>query len=846
MKIIKPLRLSLLQRPWRWQQKNHLGVAVMGLADMSSAPRLRPETELWQLVESELQPGNSVVDLAIPKACAEFLASGFAYTAHQQQKTACAVKIQVAEKEKTLLAFGERHWVNNVPSQPLPFEQMPLNWSRAFGGPEYADNPHGTGAAPELIDGILIHRLPNIEPLSGQITRPQQKPAPAGFGALDFTWPARFTRIGKKYDRHWLEYEFPGFANDIDWRLFNAAPQDQWWENLDALPERAPWRIWNMHPTIPVQSGILPPWRARCFINRLRADDTLFEEIPLRLTTVWFFPHREQMLLIWHGATRINEDDGADVVHILPALEQAGAQRSTSHYRKVLQQRLDKSRGALFAFREKDLLPENAIGPWLDTEVVAQENPLSANLKARAQQLRDEYRPEHTEEQDISSAFSGTMQHKVPSLDELPEFVERMEQQAEQIRQQSHERLRSQGLDPDNPGGDHPAPRGPENFQRMRDMLHTHATHGLSAQQITQVENALHDTYLMSVQTQSPALKLTGDTAQIIRRRVQATMESDKDFSGLDLTGADLSGLDLRHANFCAAMLESADLSGCQLDGADFTRAMLARCDVVDSSLHNAILEQACLTQANCHGSDFTGAVFHKTQMQEARFEQCIFDQSRWEELMLYRTDIIRCRFHHARITNTLFFELTLPEPDFTHAAMSKAAFIRCRFTRARFAHSRLESCSWVESQLPEAGFQHAELNACAFTVPACMEKTDFSHATLTHCNLRQVALSGACFMMARLDNSDLSEADCQRADMRKMNGAGSLFIRTNLCGAQLNDSNLIGALLQKCRLSGADLRHANLFRTDLSQSLIDATTRLDGAWTTRSKVLPKRDKQRI
>ena len=76
-----------------------------------------------------------------------------------------------------------------------------------------------------------------------------------------------------------------------------------------------------MHPEKPMQEGQLPPWQARCFIHRQRADETLFEEIALRATTVWFFPHREQMMLIWQGHIRINEDDAADVLQLIPALE---------------------------------------------------------------------------------------------------------------------------------------------------------------------------------------------------------------------------------------------------------------------------------------------------------------------------------------------------------------------------------------------------------------------------------------------------------------------------------------------------------------------------------------------
>ncbi|VEI68195.1 Uncharacterized protein conserved in bacteria [Serratia fonticola] len=123
MKVIKPLRLSVLNRPYRWQEKNHLGVSVLALADMGNPPHLRPESELWQLAENELKTSGGVVDLAIPKACAEFLATGYAYTQHQEDKTACAVRIQVEQREKTLVAFGERHWVNNTPSSPSLFNK---------------------------------------------------------------------------------------------------------------------------------------------------------------------------------------------------------------------------------------------------------------------------------------------------------------------------------------------------------------------------------------------------------------------------------------------------------------------------------------------------------------------------------------------------------------------------------------------------------------------------------------------------------------------------------------------------------------------------------------------------
>ena len=89
--------------------------------------------ELWQLAASELQTSGGVLDLAIPKVRAEFLATGHAYTHHQHDKTACA-RIDVDTLSKSLAVFGDRYWVGNQITQPQPFESMRLDWSRAFGG----------------------------------------------------------------------------------------------------------------------------------------------------------------------------------------------------------------------------------------------------------------------------------------------------------------------------------------------------------------------------------------------------------------------------------------------------------------------------------------------------------------------------------------------------------------------------------------------------------------------------------------------------------------------------------------------------------------------------------------
>ncbi|MDX7988500.1 DUF2169 domain-containing protein [Xenorhabdus sp. 12] len=865
MKIIKPLRLSILYRPYRWLQKNHLGISAMALVDMGSSPRLRPEAELWQLAESELKTCNGIIDLAIPKPCAEFLATGYAYNHHQDNKSACTARIQIERLDKSLAIFGNRYWIDGKPSKPQPFEQMRLDWSQAFGGEGYENNPHGIGFSPEeLAEGIKAHRLPNIEMLHNrlisqrQLASPQEIPAPASFCPLDIAWPSRFSLIGKKYSKEWLENEFPGFSHDIDWHLFNAAPKDQWWEESTALPEQAKWRIWNMHPEKPMQEGVLPSWNARCFIKRLRLDEEIFEEVVMRNTTVWFFPHLEQMILIWQGSAQINEDDAKDVLQMVSALELHDSPRPQSHYLQVLKQRMDKETGALYTFREKDLIPEEIIGAWLDTELTEDDSPLQKNLQVREKRMREQQKERLAEYGQDDNAFiqpenEQITNSKPPKLDELPEFVAKVEQDLNQKRAEAElkraeiiAKAKGQGINVEKSAAK-PQTRGPESLQKMRDILHQQRQkEEIDDKTLAQTEQSIHSMYLSSVQSQPPAPRLASNVSQIIRKRAEAIMLQGGDFSEMDFTGVDLSGMDLRGANFTRTLLESACLNNCQLDGANFTEAMLARTEICHSSLRGAKLDNASLTLAKCEQSDFSAASFEQTQLQETRLAHCRFEHAIFSGLLLQKIFITQCDFAHSQWKDSNFMELELPALKFHYANLNKVSFIKCKLKQAVFDNAELESCSWVETQVNGSRFHSTKLLTCAFAMNSELNQADFSHATLTECNLRQMPLVKAKFYAATLNNSDLSEADCQSADMRYLNAPKSMFIRADFRNALLSNANLMGAIMQKCNFIGTDLCETNLFRTDLAQSAIDKTTLITQAYVNRTKTLPKRDKEVI
>lgn len=886
MKVIKPLRLGVLHRPWRWRRENHLGIAILALADMSARPRIRPEPELWRMAGQELTGSAAMLDMALPKPCAEFLASGYAYTHHQTQKNACMVKIQVADKEKTLLAFGERFWFNGSPSPALPFDRLRLDWANAYGGEHEPENLAGKGAEPIMRAGRRCHPLPQIERPDQPLGPQRHHTAPVCFGPLDLTCPRQFSRIGKQYDRQWLAEDFPGFARDIDWHLFNRAEPDQWWPQRPALPPGAPWRIWNMHPKQALLQGTLPLWRARCFVNRAHAPDEQLEEVAMRPTTVWFFPHLEQMVLIWHGSCAITEDDAADVRQLTAAMELQQASRPLRHYRQVIHQRSQKNTGAAYALRDKDLMAAGLIAPWLDTEPRAEPCPWAENLSRREQQLReagkvgadraqkrepaDAGRPYAEQYSDPVQAGSASAEQvrdpgqpappsaereseplspilSPPKLDQLPEFMADIARQAAQWQQQAQQKAALI----ETMAATAAPPTGPEQYHRMlalaRDMQSACADSELVAVQTDpdgDLQHSLHEMYRLSADTRPAARPLDAGHSRDIRRRVSDGMAADRDFSDMDFTGADLSGLDLRGANFQRALLESATLDHCLLDDANLSQAMLAHASIRHASLKNVRLDQASLIGARCHNSRFTAARLTETALQQATFSDCNFERAVFGQVMFYRLVLSGCRFYQAVFNDCLFLQLPLALMDFRQSRWSKTTFLEGQLSQDDFAHAQLANCSFIDMALTALGLHNSQLEDCVFAGSTQAAQADFRQARLKNCNFRRIPLTGARFNGAQASACDFSEADLTGADLTAMDARGCLFVRAHLAEARLEQANLMGALLQKSHLAGADLRAANLFRADLSLAFIDKRTRWGQAYIKQCNTAPRREKQ--
>jgi uncharacterized protein YjbI with pentapeptide repeats len=881
MKVIKPLRLSVLSRPFPWQRRQRLGLTVVAMTGMDGVPMLYPDAELWPLVAEEIGE-QGVLDLGMPKRSAEFLATGHAYTAHQQIRNQCLVKMRVGTLEKTLRISGDRYWLDKRATPPQDFERMPLDWQHAYGGASFADNPLGIGAEEEMINGVRTRRLPNVESADAPIQRVDQQPSPAGFGAIDVMWPRRFARIGKEYDAQWAKEDFPAFSGDMDWHLFNAAPEDQWWRDADRIPDAAPYEIWNMHPHKPYQAGRLPDWRARCFLTLAsEAGETTFTDVPMRMTTAWFFPHRERIVLIYHGVADVREDDAADVIHLMPALEEAGAEAlPASYYQGILHRRLDPESGALYSFRDRELVPAAAIAPWLDTVSLKDRplGPLARNAHKHGEWMREQMRQQMIGDgQDPARYFPPQdPADDLPTLDALPEFVARTKRMQEEAKQKLHtqqqelsETLRTRAAEagPTEPdlspllalteGRERSGLKGPP-AAAMAPHLQSMAAAmsempGSRAADMAPVADLLgrgeliaaaqRKMYLSSAHHQDAADPMTPARAAEVREQVTTLLAGSRDFSDMDLTGADLSGMDLRGARFCGAQLESANLRGAQLDNADFSRAVLARACLDGASLRGTRLDNANLGFAQCRQTVFTGAHLRNTVLENILCEDCDFSASQWEDNTVIEAAFVRCRFHGASLKVVMFLEkVRLEQLDFEEAVLFKLHLVSCKPGAIGFVAARLESSVFVDVQADgQMDFTRASLRTTCVVGTSSFREAKFQGAHLRECSLREVALSQADFSDARLENSDFSACDLSRTDLSRANARDSRFVRTDLRHASLLNADLIDASFQKADLRGSDLRGANLFRADVSQSLMDNTTLLDGAYTHLAKVYPVR-----
>ncbi|CAM4220763.1 DUF2169 family type VI secretion system accessory protein [Bordetella muralis] len=868
MKIIKPLRLMIMPRPYRWRNGKYLAVTVAVLIkDEAGSVSLLPEHTLLHEVLPALD-SDEVLDFAMPKPNPEFLVSGYAYTNHQEDKTKCMVSVRVGDKKKEGLVFGDRHWIDGRISSPQPFESMPLNWSHSFGGPEYPYNPLGTGMIEREIDGVRAVWLPNLESPAERIRSRGQHVGPFNFGQIRIDWLHRFSKMGS-YDEEWATQVGTGFFDDMDPTLFNSAADDQIWQERSSLSMDEPFELWNMHPEYHCWSGALPGLKARSFIRRRGSDTDCLDEIPMRATTVWFIPHQCRYVALFHGHIPIEEDDAFDVSAVMSALERINEPRPLKHYIDVFNARSNIQEAAFHALRDEELMPGDMLAPWFENDSLDQ-HPMLSRLGDRLGRHSDAYADKQlvgpikplalsdlpelaARNQSLHEKLIGEQQKAVGKR--LNEIERRAELDSDAWQKELIRTLKNSLQNPREGEVSIPISGPPDVAPLIKPFKKLDTRRGVRralvgasgdtspAKEMYQLTKAsLHNTYLYTAHYQQSVDSAGPQQAAKLRERVLWKHRLNKDLRNMNLTGANLSGMDLAGADFSGSWLEKVDFSNTNLADATFTETVLARGVFVRTNLNGASFNGTNISEATFEQASFTAARLDDLVCEKGTvFRSCTFESSVLIGFSIDKAELSHCSFPKAKLDNVTFGQSHIASCRFDNAQLDKINFVESCVEGVVIADSTVIGSMFTNLELSD--FQIID---SVFIQNILTDDVKISGAVFTNSIFKRSLFSNLDFGRSSFEGSvfeqcNFSLSSLQQCNLRKVLTPQSNFTRANFDRSDLSGANLMHGNFSKASFVGSNLSACNLFQADMSEVMLDQSTLIVGANIKRTKVAPFR-----
>jgi uncharacterized protein YjbI with pentapeptide repeats len=871
MKIVKPLTLGLLHKPYRYKGQNHFVIAAMGFFKLGDVnERFLTENLQWPKVVQALPVGRPV-DEVMPKLRGEVLLAGHAYAPKGKPVAEMAVRVCVGGVDKRLRVIGEREWMYGLlpwyrVTQPQPFTRMPLVYERAFGGNGHLANPDGCGYARGRLPGLAGSShgvMPNVEYPQTPVKAPWKRYRPAGFGAIDMRWEPRKNKHGT-FDQRWLERDAPGLAENVDWSLFNVAPEDQWLP--DALQGGECYRLEGVHPELPVIEGALPTAHARAFVLRQGKNADAAEEVPLRMDTVWFLPDHGIGIVIYHGQTGIDDSDALDISAVMIGYEHADAPKSLAHYREVLALRLDPETAGLHAFNEAQLAPQRS--PEELARRAARHAGEQAALLARQQTMLDELDadfwaesgmpppPGHTPAKAQLPALGTISEQAVEDGDfDLSEMMQQACALAEKAKAEgeikltearAHQAELAPPLPPD------PAAQKEAAFERASmvaydllpapsaAMVHPEFAPLLQAldgaAQAGQPPDAAKLAQLRQTLLTLPALRRKGrnaaitptapaeallpETAEWLGVQTAQWLMGGVCLAGRDLAGADLRGVDFSGADLREILLEQADLSGAKFTGANLAGAVFAGATLDGTDFSGANLANANFCHSKGTAIRFAGANLASARAIEAIWPQAELSDAVLDDFIAMKIDLTGATLDRAHVHRATLIEARADGSSWRGASIEKTVALLAALERANFSGASLHKAVLMDAKLHASVWIGATLKSIYGGGKADWSGADLREAKADACGWHGASFAGADLRDGHFLRCDFGQCDMSRADLRNGLFSRSLFMRSKLSNACAQDADFFQALCRKADFSCADLRRASLVQVEFSGAL--------------------------
>lgn len=860
MKVIKPMMLGIL---WRTYQRNGHRLGVTGIVCFPLDTPDRPLTDpvMWTKIASEFPP-DSVWDAGIPKDQGEVLLSARAYSSGETTPASHRrISVRVGPVAKSLDVYGDRVWEKRsggwTKTQAIPFIEMPIVYSLAFGGEGYPQNPTGTGFVNNPGNGPIP--LPNIESVISPIRSPEDRPAPEGLGALDITWLQRFSKVGN-YREGEIGKTPPPLPANSDWTLYNQALPDQWipgfWQGGE------PYLLAGLHPQFDRQSGKLPKIRVRSFVTLTGASGQSFVELPMHPETVWLFPHLEIGVVIHRGSMAIETDDASEVISILLAAEDPEDDRPESHYLDFRNRRDTRDPKDLSLYGDAPLLPVRLKDdPQANIGDIRYHlaNQPSENEQRTKRILSHKLDQAQSRQDEALNTFKGSP----PESLRTEELLKAGKEKIDAIRKKIEDTPTKTPLEMLDEAIDNRPDR-----KTLKQQMATGIREAVNRipDEVLQNANITREALLSSQTVQAPLKRkieetLSSETMKERLRAIGASLSSStptgsppgmgqitkdpmaginesqnrveslqKQFAAL----ADKSKSLVRSVHFfppppsdpsnAAAgrqkaldhLARSRDFKSWELRGADLSGLDLSGCDFSDSDLIGC----------DFSGSNLTGSLFVGTWAAHSRFSRAILSRARFDESNIGCSDLTGVRAEDASFKNTILSGAALADCD-----LSGSLFDGSDLGNTSFLRAKSQRCSF-----PNAKFMRFE-SASSVSLSAPTENPGAAPSTSERVVFREVDFSGSRFEKALFMKADfisVNFSDCQLSGVIFLDcsGPSSRFDRSVLSKAVFAQSiDFIGSSFRKADLTGANLRGVNVSGSDFQGSILSDADGSGGDW---------------
>jgi uncharacterized protein YjbI with pentapeptide repeats len=856
MRILGPLQTGVLQRTFTWSGRHYLCASLLWPFRLDTGEAV-VQAEMWSALAGHAAQGR-VFDQGMPKDRAEFLCLGTFHAPGGTPVTEGALSVRLGERVKELVVSGPREWRTGRASRPEPITELPIRYDQAFGGEGFEDNPVGRGfaAVEDPVTGRSSRPLPCVEYPGEVVTAPTQRPRPASLEGLDVGWRPRRRHAGT-YDEAYLRERMPGLPDDLDWRLFNDAPEDQWLDGF--LRGDEPFELVNLHPDRPRLAGRLPAVRGRAFVERRvdpdrRDSELAFVEIPLRADTAWFLPEAGLGVMIHRGTMEVADDEAREIVTLMVAHENLSDDaRPLDHYRSEMRDRSDPQEGYRYMLDTTPLLPHGC--------PCALQQMAAAGGDAPGELARDNAgRFAEARKAEADTAAHGA----------LDEARERLQPDTGVAPEQAAEAQASLDAARRLVDGEAPATQAAGELEDIVARLAPGSADG-GAVDARRIDFAAMDE--LAEYSRRIAEEEQGRAEAALRERLEdlRAQDSGDERIARGIAEAEAALARLREPPVLPRPDLDADLAEveAQLRAVDAHAAELARGGMPPEQIRDRLpdLEQVRETlgtaqerlraqyRESAHhlpesrsphpgeepergarlralepgdgagaGGDYAfvdlrGATLRGLDLRDAYLEYVDFTGATLIDVDLGGAILAKAILRDCTFRNVRLEDANVGATDIAGACFEGCDFSEARLGRARIAHARFVDCRFGGRQdlFLDTAFERVAFERCALPGVNLIERD------LTECAFRGCDLQGANLLQCRLAGADFTEAILDAANFVGSPAPRAVFDRARMENVRFIDEPVLNeASFREARLPGANLRGADLAGAIFSAACVE------------------------